>query len=194
VKKLVTYIAVPLLALTLQAGDWKTQSLVAVEGGISSFDLNNNTGAPSDSQSPASIGLKIGAEAQTYRIFLGGRTYGVNDQFDYANSFGASLQYLFRFSTHFNIFAGINGGVINMEFDDSLGQVRSVSQGYVGGDLGANFSLNHNFDIEVGVRYMNLNAENTRYVDDGTGAKTPYTYDIDNMVTTYVSLVYKFKI
>ncbi len=193
-KKLVPFIVAPLLVLSLHAGDWKTQSLVGIEGGVSSFDLNNNTGAPSDSQSPASIGLKIGAEAQTYRIFLGGRTYSVNDQFDYANSFGAELQYLFRFSSHFNIFAGINAGIMNMEFDDAFGNVREISQGYFGGDLGANFSLNHNFDIEVGVRYMNLNAENTHYVDDGTGTKTPYTYDIDNMVTTYVSLVYKFKI
>jgi len=81
-----------------------------------------------------------------------------------------------------------------MEFDDSAGQVREISQGYAGGDIGVNFSLNHNFDIEAGVRYMNLNAENTRYVDDGTGTKIPYTYDIDNIVTTYVSLIYKFKI
>ncbi len=193
-KKLIASIAVPLLALSLHAGDWKTQSLVAVEGGVSSFDLNNNIGLPSDSQSPASIGLKIGAEAQTYRIFLGGRTYSVSDQFDYANSFGAELQYLFRFSSHFNLFAGINVGIINMEFDDSAGQVREISQGYAGGDIGVNFSLNHNFDIEAGVRYMNFNAENTRYVDDGTGTKIPYTYDIDNIVTTYVSLIYKFKI
>ena len=193
-KQLVILMSAGLLALSLHAGDWKTQSLVAVEGGVSSFDLNNNAGLPSDSQSPASIGLKIGAEAQTYRIFLGGRTYSVSDQFDYANSFGAELQYLFRFSSQFNIFAGINVGLINMEFDDTSSKVREISQGYFGGDLGVNISLNHNFDIEVGVRYMNLNAENTHYVDDGTGTKTPYTYDIDNILNTYVSLIYKFKI
>jgi len=192
-QKLVKLISVPLLALSLQAGDWSTQSLVAVEGGVNSFDLNNNIGNPSDSQSPASMGLKIGAEARTYRIFLSGRTYSVSDQFDYANSFGAELQYIFRFSSNFNIFAGLNAGIMNMEFDDTLGQVREISQGYIGGDIGVNFSLNHNFDIELGVRYMNLNADNTLY-DDSTGESRAYTYDIDSMVNTYVSLIYKFKI
>ncbi len=192
-KKLVKLIGVPLLALSLQAGDWNTQSLVGIEGGVNSFDLSSNAGL-SDSQSPASFGLKIGAEGQTYRIFLSGRTYSVSDQFDYANSFGAELQYIFRFTSNFNLFAGVNVGIMNMEFDDAQGQVREISQGYAGGDIGVNFSLNHNFDVELGMRYMNLNAENTRYVDDGTGTKTPYTYDIDNMVNTYVSLIYKFKI
>ena len=72
-KKIVKLISVPLLALSLQAGDWNTQSLVGIEGGVTSFDLENNMGYPNSSQSPASFGLKVGAEAQTYRIFLSGR-------------------------------------------------------------------------------------------------------------------------
>jgi hypothetical protein len=192
--KLVKLISVPLLALSLQAGDWNTQSLVAIEGGASSFDLNNNMGYPSDSQSPATLGLKVGAESQNYRIFLSGRYYSVSDQFDYANSFGVEAQYIFRFSSNFNIFAGINAGVMNMEFDDTNAQVREISQGYFGGDIGTNISLNHNLDVEVGVRYINLNVDNTQYVENGLGASVPYTYDIDNMVNTYISLIYKFKI
>jgi hypothetical protein len=190
VKKLVKLISVPLLALSLQAGDWSTQSLVGIEGGVASFDLENNMGYPSDSQSPASFGLKIGAEAQTYRIFLSGRYYNVNDEFDSANSFGAELQYLFRFGSNMNLFAGINGGIMNIEFYDADKYKREISQGYYGADLGLNFSLNHNFDIEVGVRYMNLNADNTRYDEEGNAQ----TYNIDDMINTYVSLIYKFKI
>ncbi len=193
-KKLVKLISVPLLALSLQAGDWSTQSLVGVEGGVASFDLENNMGHPSSSQSPASFGLKIGAEAQTYRVFLSGRYYSVSDEFDSANSFGAELQYLFRVSSNFNIFAGINAGIMNMEFYDTNKYKREISRGYYGGDLGVNFSVAHNLDIELGVRYMNLNADNTNYIDDGTGNEVPYTYNIDDMVNTYASLIYKFKI
>ncbi len=196
-KKLVKLISVPLLALSLQAGDWNTQSLIGIEGGVTSFDLDNNNpyGEPtSSSQSPTSFGLKVGAEGQSYRIFLSGRYYSVSDEFDYANSFGAEIQYLLRFGSNVNAFAGINGGVINMEFKDNNAYTREISQGYFGGDLGVNFSLNHNFDIELGVRYMNLNVDNTKYVDDGADEQVPYTYSIDNMINTYVSLIYKFKI
>ena len=104
------------------------------------------------------------------------------------------MQYLFRFGSNVSVFAGINGGIINMEFDDKNDYTREISQGYFGGDIGVNFSLSHNFDIELGVRYMNLNADNTKYIDDGTGEDVPYTYSIDNMVNTYASLIYKFKI
>ncbi len=195
-KKLVKLIGVPLLALSLQAGDWSTQSLVGIEGGVTSFDLDNNNPygeSTSSSQSPTSFGLKVGAEAQTYRIFLSGRHYSVSDEFDYANSFGVEFQYLFRFGSNASVFAGINGGIINMEFNDSNAYTREISQGYFGGDLGVNFSVNHNFDVELGVRYMNLNADNTKYVD-GVDEQVAYTYSIDNMVNTYVSLIYKFKI
>ncbi|MEA2111438.1 MAG: outer membrane beta-barrel protein [Campylobacterota bacterium] len=189
-KKLVKLISVPLLALSLQAGDWNTQSLIGIEGGAASFDLENNMGFADNSQSPGSFGLKIGAEGQSYRIFLGGRYYSVSDEFDYANSFGVEMQYLIRFNSNANIFAGLNGGVMNMEFSDSQNRTREVSRGYFGGDLGVNFTLSHNFDIELGVRYMNLNIENTKYEDDDT----VNTYSIDNMTNAYVSLIYKFKI
>ena len=162
-------------------------SLLAFEGGYSSFDVEKN-----DTVTPAAItkydmmhaGLKIGAQSENYRVFLSGRYYNADD-FDYATTIGAELQYMFNFSSFANFYVGVNGGIANMRFT-ALGETtsRTISDPYFGGDAGFNMHITNSFDLELGARVMQIQAENK------IGATT---FKFDNLVSAYASLIFKYK-
>jgi len=161
-------------------------SLLAFEGGYSSFDVEKN-----DAVNPASItkydmmhaGLKIGAQSQNYRVFLSGRFYNADD-FDYATTLGAELQYMFNFSSFANFYLGVNGGVVNMRFTDGGTTSRTISDPYYGADAGFNIHITKSFDFELGARVMQIQAENK------IGA---ISYKFDNLISGYASLIFKYK-
>jgi hypothetical protein len=161
-------------------------SLLAFEGGYSSFDVEKN-----DTLTPATItkydmmhaGLKIGAQSKNYRFFLSGRYYNAND-FDYATTLGAELQYIFNFSSMANFYLGINGGIVNMRFTDGGTTSRTISDPYFGGDVGFNIHLADNIDFELGARVMQIQAENKIGL---------ISYKFDNLVSGYASLIFKYK-
>jgi hypothetical protein len=161
-------------------------SLLAFEGGYSSFDVEKN-----DILTPATItkydmmhaGLKIGAQSKNYRFFLSGRYYNAND-FDYATTLGAELQYIFNFSSMANFYLGINGGIVNMRFTDGGTTSRTISDPYFGGDVGFNIHLADNIDFELGARVMQIQAENKIGL---------ISYKFDNLVSGYASLIFKYK-
>ncbi len=162
-------------------------SLIGVEGGFSGLDVERNDGV-----NPATInnynmyhgGLKIGAQSDNYRLFLSARYFAADD-FDYATTYGVEAQYLFHVSSKANIYMGINTGIINMRYlpENEL-YSRTISEGYFGGDIGANVHLSETIDLELGVRVLALDASNT--IDNRT-------YTFDNMITAYTSVIFKFK-
>ncbi|WP_345993403.1 outer membrane beta-barrel protein [Sulfurimonas sp. HSL-1716] len=173
-----------------QADDftYNTHSLIGVEGGFGSFDFDHGlVGSTSkNSKGFGEVGIKIGAQTDNYRLFLSARHYSMSD-FDYANSIGAEGQYLIDVSKKMNMFVGLNIGVMNFKYkaDSSVAKI-SDKKDYVGGDIGVNFHLRKELDLEVGARYMYLGYS---YTNTSTNA----TANIDHMINGYVSLIYKFK-
>jgi len=161
-------------------------SLLAFEGGYSSFDVEKN-----DTLTPATItkydmmhaGLKIGAQSKNYRVFLSGRYYNADD-FDYATTIGAELQYMFNFSSMANFYLGLNGGIVNMRFTDGGTTSRTISDPYYGGDAGFNIHLADNVDFELGARVMQIQAENKIGL---------ISYKFDNLISGYASIIFKYK-
>ena len=161
-------------------------SLLAIEGGYSSFDVEKT-----DTVNPATIdkhkmmhaGLKIGAQSDEYRFFLSGRYYNADD-FDYATTIGAELQYMFNFSSVANFYLGVNGGIVNMRFTDGGTTSRTISDPYFGGDAGFNVHLADTIDFEIGAKVMQIQAENKI----GTVA-----YKFDNLISGYASIIFKYK-
>ncbi len=186
-----------LMICGLNAYDGTSKSLVGIETGYGQFEYSAddvNIGRNNSTEDFGMLGLKIGAENEDYRVFIDGRYYHVTGAFDYANSIGGSLQYLINFTHDFNLFLGINGGLINMKFaDDDIGKSYEVSNAYYGGDIGFNYAIHELLGLEIGARFMNINASNTQlYIDATSGETMTRTYNIDHMINVYASMIFKF--
>ena len=188
-KKLV--LTLSLLALPAFAGgiihENDTYSLVGLEGGYSSLDSEKNTlgsSAVTTKYRLPNLGLKIGAQTEHYRVFLNARYYS-NSDFDYMTTYGVELQYMFNFSSFANLYLGGGIGQYNMRFlPTGEATSRTLSNTYVSGDMGLNFHVLDNVDIEMGARVMSLGAENTI---------SNVTYKFDTLLTAYGSIIFKFK-
>ena len=179
-----------LVAMPLMAGDsyeFKTSSLVGIEGGVSSLDYYKNSNAIS-SVSLGNVGLKLGAETKDFRVFLSGRYfYDPSAEYEYLVTYGGEIQYKFNVSKAFNVYLGANGGYASMRFDpanDGFGP-RSLSAPYFGGDIGTNIHLGDATDLEIGGRVMSIQATHT--------SSTYGDYHIGNIVNVYASLIFKWK-
>ena len=186
------------LFLSLSAFDSTSRSLVGVETGYGQFDYsasnadNINMGRTSTSEDFGILGLKIGAETEEFRLFLDAHYYEVGGVFDYANSVGLSFQYLIFITHDLNFFLGLNGGLMNLKVVDS--EIRKsyvYSDPYVGGDIGFNYEIYENLGLEVGLRYININAENTQYYEED-GVEKTRTYELEQMMNLYASMIFKF--
>ena len=164
-----------------------SKSLVGIEGGYTTFDVERNEpGQSADVKTydQGEVGLKIGAQGENYRAFLSARYYDVSG-YDYFVTYGAELQYMFNFSKMANFFIGANFGMMDGRFDVNEAETRTISDPYYGGDAGFNIHLNKTYDLELGARFMASDAENT---------KNSITYQFDHLVTGYASLIVKFDI
>ncbi|MCX6075366.1 MAG: outer membrane beta-barrel protein [Campylobacterales bacterium] len=185
IKKIVLACAV--LGCSLSAGGFGDKSLIGIEGGYSGMGMERT--APTEAtlsseHKSGHLGLKIGAEAGNYRLFLSTRYFNDND-FDYITTYGVEGQYLFNVSKSANFFIGINGGMANMKFmipNESFS--RTISDAYYGGDVGFNIHAAQSVDVELGTRIMDLQFENR---------KNSVSYIFESMVSAYVSLIYKFQ-
>jgi len=164
-----------------------TYSLVGIEGGYGSLDVEKNT-----LSSPAVInkynmahgGLKIGAQSKNYRVFLSARYYDADD-FDYVTTYGAELQYLINMSSAVNFYIGANAGIANIKYlPEGETNTRTASNSYMGGDVGVNVHLNEAVDLELGARIHMLDISNT--IDS-------VKYTFDTMISGYVGVIYKFQ-
>jgi hypothetical protein len=172
--------------------EFDVDSLVGIEGGFSTFDVEKNTPNPPVEQKKynvGAVGLKIGAESQNYRIYLGIRNYFMPGEYDYFITYGGEFEYLFHFSKSANFFIGINGGIIDGRFTATNNGVaesttRTFADPYFGGGAGFNFDLGDDYALELGARVMTTSAENT---------KNNITYKIDSLITGYASFIVKFQ-
>ena len=170
----------------------ENSSLVGLEGGFSSVasEVTDRASTPNtysqDKSSMGNIGLKVGAEATSYRVFLNGRYYFAGGEYDSLATYGVDLQYKFNVSQKFNIFIGAGIGMANAKFNVS-GEpfTRTISDPYYSGDLGVNVHLNERFDLELGARYMSLEALNS---------KSDVDYNFNDIMTGYASVIYKFQL
>lgn len=197
--KKITSLALLLASVSTFAYDGTSKSLVGVEFGYSQLEYNvddSALGTGSDDERFGVIGLKIGAENEEARVFIDGHYYNTSGDFDYINSLGAGLQYLVRVSDRLNFFAGVNGGLVNIKFsDDTINKSYELSSAYYGGDLGMNFALQEMLDLEIGARFMSINASNTQvYVDPLSGEHVGREYTMDHMLNFYTSLIFKFQV
>ena len=187
-------IATLLVASSLTAGSsddsdyqFEINSLVGIEGGYGSFDYTNVAATTTETVKLGHGGIKIGAESNNFRLFLSARDYYALDfdnigKFDYIRTYGVELQYLMNISKAANIYMGVNGGRLDMKFDDGLitpATIR-ITDEYIGADFGLNIHLGESADFEIGTRFMSITEENA-------------DYDFDEIVTGYASIIFKFK-
>lgn len=160
--------------------EWDAKGLIGIEVGYMGteyqidegrFDINNRPIIEKKTTASASFGLKLGGESKHYRVFFEGR-YWNTDEYKYAGTVGGALQYLIRVDEKFNLFLGLNAGVINV--------TNSEWDPYAGGDAGINIDVNERFGIEVGGRYSAVDVNS-----DASGK-------INAFYQGYVSGIFKF--
>jgi len=138
--------ALLVMGMNASADEGSVKGLIGVEVGYMGTEYNvpEVDGGGTDNVDSASFGLKLGAESRHYRAFIDSR-YWYADEFKSAYTIGGALQYLIRPSEVFNIFLGVNAGVINTIEDTD-------TDAYYGVDAGINLDVAENFGIEVGGR------------------------------------------
>jgi hypothetical protein len=165
----------------------KNSSLVGIEGGYNSI-ASEVTTATTYTQSKTGMGhtgLKIGAESDDFRIFLAGRYYFADKEYDSLVTYGVDVQYKFNISQYFNAFIGANAGLANAKFKRTGENFsRTISDPYFGGDLGFNVHLGDRIDLELGGRYMTLDATNT---------KNDVKYTFNDIISGYASIIFKWQ-
>jgi len=161
---------------------FNTKSLVGIEGSYNSFDVENSSGLR-DKAKYGGVGLKIGAQTDNYRLFLSARDNFISG-YDYAYSMGAEAQYMMNFSSFANFYLGAAGGYTNLRFEDSANLTREVSSPYIGGDVGFNVHFGDSLDLELGGRVVKLT--------DSSHLQNGVTYNFDNIITGYMSLIFKY--
>ncbi|MEN8147308.1 MAG: hypothetical protein ABFR02_06795 [Campylobacterota bacterium] len=171
------------------ANEWDAKGLIALEGSGGSMNLiakDATTIYNTETVAAGSMSLKLGGESKHYRLFLAGTYYQLDDSTiitdSTAYSLGLQVDYLIRAGEHFNIFMGLNGGLMHTNFEyDILGVTTydSNTDAYYGGQAGVNIDIFDSLGVEFGVR-----GKSVATADD--------VYAIDNMYEGYASIVFKF--
>ena len=173
----------------LAAGEYSfnSNSLFAIEGGGSSLSADrDNLGITHtvEEKEFGHIGLKVGAETETFRAFIGANYY-IADELSSLGTAGASLQYKFNFSDPVDFFIGGNVGMAYLKVKaDGTNPSDATTTSYIGGDAGFNIHATETIDFELGARYMQLNEE----LSQG-----PNKYTFNHIASAYASVIFKFK-
>lgn len=168
-------------------------SLVGIEGGLDSvaYEQTSASTYKSDKNILGHLGLKVGAESEHYRVFLNGRYYSDPDEkYDSLVTYGVDVQYKFNFSSMLNAFVGVGAGMAHAKFTlDGEPFSRVISDPYYAGDLGVNIHLDDSIDLELGGRYISLDALNSR-----TLGTTQVDYRLESIITGYASIIFKYQL
>ena len=162
------------------------ESLVAIEGTYGALNVDKEVSSVTTNNNIDLLGggLKIGAQSDDFRIFLQGNYYrSSDDRYDYVATYGAEIDYLINVSENFNLFLGVNGGMINIEQIDDIGTKRTSSDPYFGGAAGINIHASKSIDLELGGRMLFMDISNTRN-------NIKYTYN--TLFSGYASIIFKF--
>lgn len=163
-------------------------SLVGIEGGYSGIEseVASSSSYAQNTTDVGNLGLKIGAESQNFRVFVGGRYYFMDGEYDSLATYGVDLQYKFNVSKALNIFVGGSAGMAHAKYQiNGENFSRTISDPYYGGDLGVNVNLSELVDLEIGGRYLSLDALNS---------KAGVDYTLNNIVTGYASIIFKYQL
>ena len=162
-------------------------SLFAIEGGYSNVDIEVSPSTASIQKNGfGNVGIKVGAESENYRMFIGARYYDAKD-FNKLDTIGAEFQYKFNFSKYANFFLGANIGKAYVKVAKKEGTTdlsADMNSGYLGGDAGFNIHASELVDLELGARYMHLDEQVTQ---------AGQNYDFSSFVTAYASIIIKWK-
>jgi len=160
IKRYATSLLFTVMALHAEVKNdpYETKSLIAIEGGYS-FESKSDTNR--------NFGVKVGAQSNNYRIFLGARKIENAPQ-EAIYAYGVDLEHLFNFSKYVNLYMGISGGAANIEEESS-----NKYKKYYGGDVGLNFHLDKLVDFETGARTLKIES-------------------MENISLGYVSIIIKY--
>ncbi len=165
---------------------FQTHSLLGIEGSYSETSVDVITGTPeTHDEDAASLGFKIGAQSENYRVFLGARAYDA-ENLSYLNTYGAEIQYLFNFSKFANFYLGGSGGLAKYKVPhyDGYSAVAADSM-YYGGDAGFNIHATELIDLEIGARVISI--------QDGDVVQGTKVYEFDRIVSAYASVIIKWE-
>jgi len=171
------------VSLSASSFTYNTRSLVGIEGSYNTFDVEHTTPTTRETKKYAGVGLKIGAQTDNYRLFLSARDNFISG-YNYAYTYGVEAQYLMNFSSFMNMYVGGAGGYANMRFVDFKDVSREVATPYYGGDVGFNIHMGDSLDLELGGRIVKLS--------NGSHTQNSITYKFDNIVSGYMSLIFKY--
>ncbi len=178
-----------MLATSLEADIAYTNALFGVEGSYSALsnEYRPDSGIKTRSTNDfLGIGIKAGAETETLRTFFSLNYYNdASSLYEYLITYGVEVQYKFVIRDSFDVYAGINTGYSQLKVNiDGESFYRTINNPYLGASLGTNIHLTNSIDLELGTRINTINAENI---------KSQTTFKVDNLMSGYVSVIYKWK-
>ena len=167
-------------------------SLVGVEGGYSNLsadltDLSDNPKPYKGLDGNAyHVGMKIGAQTGHYRIFLNASMHkDSDDAFDYLTSYGVEGQYLFSMFPQADFFISAGGGIVTAKYVIAgESKARTINDSYFSGGMGFNIHATDWIDVELGGRYMSIDAANVQDEKE---------YRLNDMMSVYTSIIFKYK-
>jgi len=190
VKIFTTLVSSALLLTTLYAKESQPykSSLLGINIGVSNIKSETTTSSSFSSQDNlvGLMGIKIGAQTKEYRLFFNLNQYSdTSDFYDYLITYGISGQYLLHLSPSVDFFLGLEGGMASADYKlENENFSRSLSDFYLGTNIGLNIPVNEDFDIELGGKVLVLNTDDTQN-------NTTFTHK--RISTMLVSIIYKYQ-
>ncbi len=137
--------------------------------------------------------LKIG------KYFEYGRVYGSlakqNEKDDFSSyTLGVGYDYMFKNKSDFTPFLGVNASYTKAKIDGELYDVLSLDKpkGFnYGVEAGFVYVMSKNLELEMGVRYMKSNIDESFSFSDGTNSAN-IKIEAENITQYYLGLNYKF--
>lgn len=137
--------------------------------------------------------LKIG------KYFEYGRVYGSlakqNEKDDFSSyTLGVGYDYMFKNKSDFTPFLGVNASYTKAKIDGELYDVLSLDKpkGFnYGVEAGFVYAMSKNLELEMGVRYMKSNIDESFSFSDGTNSAN-IKIEAENITQYYLGLNYKF--
>ena len=153
----------------------------------------NISGEEKDTTKATYEALKVG------KYFEYGRVYGTigkqNKKDDFSSySLGVGYDYMFKNKSDFTPFLGVNASYTKAKIDDEVIEILSLDKpkGFSYGiEAGFVYAATKNVELEMGVRYMKSNIDESFSFSDGTNSAN-IKIEAENITQYYLGLNYKF--
>lgn len=137
--------------------------------------------------------LKVG------KYFEYGRVYGSlskqNEKDDFSSyTLGLAYDYMFKNKSDFTPFLGVNASYTKAKIDGDIYSELSLDKpkGFnYGIEAGFVYAMSKNMELEMGVRYMKSNIDESFSISDGTNS-ADIKIEAENITQYYLGLNYKF--